>query len=67
MRGCWRCCRSRERGIGIIEVKNSGLLNVSLDPETRQIFPNVQAFVKSRLFKRIKKESDKDSKITSKE
>jgi hypothetical protein len=58
---------SKERGIGIIEVKQTGSLNYSLNPKTRKIFPKVQAFVKSRLFRRIKKESVKDSKITSKE
>ncbi|MCG3225997.1 MAG: hypothetical protein H7645_03700 [Candidatus Heimdallarchaeota archaeon] len=58
---------SKERGIGIIEVSKSGLLSYSLDPKIRQIFPKVQAFVKSRLFKRIKKESGKDSTITIKQ
>ncbi len=58
---------SKERGIGIIEVSKSGLLSYSLDPKIRQIFPKVQAFVKSRLFKRIKMESGKDSTITIKQ
>ena len=58
---------SKERGIGIIEVKKSGLLSYSLDPKIRQIFPKVQAFVKSRLFRRIKKESGRDSKIDIKQ
>ncbi|NPD90251.1 MAG: hypothetical protein HGN29_16185 [Asgard group archaeon] len=54
---------SKEKGIGIIEVKKTGLISYSLEPLTRQIFPKVQAYIKSRLFRRIKKESGKDSKI----
>lgn len=54
---------SKERGIGIIEVNNSGTISYSLEADIRSIFPKVQAFVKSRLFKRIKKESGKDVEV----
>jgi hypothetical protein len=55
---------SKERGIGIIEVNNLGSINYSLEPNIRQIFPKVQAFVKSRLFRKIKKESGKDVEVS---
>ena len=54
---------SKERGIGIIEINNSGSISYSLEANIRPIFPKVQAFVKSRLFRRIKKESGKDVKV----
>ena len=54
---------SKERGIGIIEVNNSGAISYSLEADIRSIFPKVQAFVKSRLFRRIKKESGKDVEV----
>lgn len=58
---------SKERGIGIIEVSKSGFLSYSLEPQIRQIFPKVLAFVKSRLFRRIKKESSKNAKTSNKQ
>jgi len=47
---------SKERGIGIIERSRSGDFSISLEPVNRRIYPEVQAFVKSRLFKRVEKE-----------
>jgi len=51
---------SETQGIGIIEKKTSGDLVISLTPKSRRIFPAVQAFVKSRLFRRIEKEKKKN-------
>ena len=51
---------SDKKGIGVIEINQSGDIIYSLNPQSRRIFPAVQAFVKSRLFKRIEKERKKN-------
>ncbi len=56
---------SEKQGIGVIEQSNQGELVVSIAPELRRIFPAVQAYVKSRLFKRIEKEKKKNVIITN--
>jgi len=53
---------SREQGIGVIERKDSGELYESVNPIERRISPNVQAFVKSRLFRKFEKERKKNAK-----
>ncbi len=52
---------SKSEGIGIIERAKTGGLNVSLNPTSRNIFPAVNAFVKSRFFKRVEKERKKNA------
>ena len=47
---------SKSEGIGIIERSQNEGLKVSLNPVSRSIFPSVNAFVKSRFFKRVEKE-----------
>ena len=47
---------SKSQGIGIIEKSVSGELIHSLKPKSRRINPAVEAFVKSRLLKKIEKE-----------
>ncbi len=47
---------SKSQGIGIIEKKTNGELILSLEPEKKRIYPAVEAYVKSRLLKRIEKE-----------
>jgi hypothetical protein len=53
---------SKEQGIGIIEKSHNGDFDISLEPKNRKIYPGVQAFVKSRLFKRVEKEMKKNVK-----
>ena len=52
---------SRSEGIGIIERSKAGELVISLNPISRSIFPAVNAFVKSRFFKRVEKEKKKNA------
>jgi len=47
---------SKSQGIGIIEKNEDGELMESLEAEFRKINPAVEAFVKSRLLKKIEKE-----------
>ncbi len=56
---------SINQGIGIIEQLQEGKLIESLTPQSRRIFPAVQAYVKSRLFKRLEKERKKNVIITN--
>lgn len=50
---------SVEQGIGVIEQTEEGL-EETIPPNSRQIFPAVEAYVKARLFKRIEKEKKKN-------
>ena len=54
---------SLDQGIGIIEQSNEGELIESLTPLFRKMYPAVQAYVKSRLFKRLEKERRRNVKI----
>ena len=56
---------SKSEGIGIIERTNSGDLITSLNPVSRNIFPAVNAYVKSRFFKRAEKENQRYVKTTN--
>ena len=50
---------SKNEGIGIIEMNKEGEIIKSLFAESRKIYPSVEAYVKARLFKKIKKERSK--------
>jgi hypothetical protein len=47
---------SKSQGIGIIEKNTEGELITTLESKSRRIYPAVEAFVKSRLLKKIEKE-----------
>ncbi|MCK4896893.1 MAG: hypothetical protein KAS47_08790, partial [Candidatus Heimdallarchaeota archaeon] len=51
---------SKKEGIGIIEMSEEKNISTSLGATSRKIYPSVEAYVKSRLFKKIEKERKKD-------
>ena len=51
---------SKKEGIGIIEMSEEKNISTSLGASSRKIYPAVEAYVKSRLFKKIEKERKKN-------
>jgi hypothetical protein len=51
---------SKKEGIGIIEMSEEKNISTSLGATSRKIYPAVEAYVKSRLFKKIEKERKKN-------